>query len=442
MLCYNHAPIVGMPDSIERPAVVLLGVSGHPRAIAAIRSLGRAGIRVIGVEREDVLQRAFSRYLHNRVRANPTAEALLAFLERQSGRPIVMALDDDYLITASKHVDSLARWGVPTMPRWEHLTRVIDHAMLYRIAREIGIDTPAFFKPDDEAALRALVPTLDLGRREYLLKTVPGTVPAEARNGRYTKIASGDAGRFEAECREIAARLGEFPLIAEIVPGDATHCIGVCMLVDHDHTPVIAYAMKRLQLFTYSRGGFVHPYELGANVYCESVHDDEAIDAATRLVRATGYVGVITVEFRRDSRTGRLMLLKADPRFVRATSLSTALGLDLPTALYRLFVERVDAGAESESASTAPACPAYREGVAWLWATMYLENFWDNRDNRAVRRELLTLVRNAYRVKSLAHVSLRDPLPGVMHVQWRAGVWLADRARGLVRRLRNRSPSR
>jgi predicted ATP-grasp superfamily ATP-dependent carboligase len=428
-----------MPDCVARPAVVLLGVSGHPRAIAAIRSLGRAGIRVIGVERDDVPQRAFSRYLHTRVRVNPTPEALLPFLEAQSGRPIVMALDDDYLITASKHVDSLARWVVPTMPRWDHLTRVMNHAILYRVAREIGVETPAFFKPDDEAALRALVPTLDLGRREYLLKTVPGTVPAEARNGRYTKIASVDADRFEAECREIAARLGEFPLIAEVVPGDATHCIGVCMLVDHGQTPVIAYAMKRLRLFTYSRGGFVHPYELGANVYCESVHDDEAIDAATRLVRATGYVGVITVEFRRDSMTGRLMLLKADPRFVRATSLSSALGLDLPTALYRLFVERVDGGAVS--ASTGAAHPAYREGVAWLWATMYLENVWDNRDNRAVRRELLTLVRNVRRVKSLAHVSLRDPLPGLLHVQWRGRVWLAARARGLARRLRNRGPS-
>ena len=131
------------------------------------------------------------------------------------------------------------------------------------------------------------------------------------------------------------------------------------------------------------------------------------------------------------------MLLKADPRFVRATSLSTALGLDLPTALYRLFVERGDGGAVS--ASTGAARPAYREGVAWLWATMYLENFWDNRDNRAVRRELLTLVRNVRRVKALAHVSLRDPLPGVMHVQWRGRLWLADRARGLAHRRRNRA---
>ena len=40
---------------------------------------------------------------------------------------------------------------------------------------------------------------------------------------------------------------------------------------------------------------------------------------------------------------------------------------------------------------------------------MYLENFWDNRDNPSVRRELLTLVRNVRRVKSFAQLSLRDP---------------------------------
>ena len=43
------------------------------------------------------------------------------------------------------------------------------------------------------------------------------------------------------------------------------------------------------------------------------------------------------MEFRRDPRDERLTLIKADPRFVRATSLSTALGRDLPTAVYRVF---------------------------------------------------------------------------------------------------------
>jgi hypothetical protein len=69
-------------------------------------------------------------------------------------------------------------------------------------------------------------------------------------------------------------------------------------------------------------------------VYCESVHDDEAIEAATRFVHEARFYGAITVAFRRDVRDEGLTLIEVDPRVVRATSLSTALGLDVPAALY------------------------------------------------------------------------------------------------------------
>jgi len=301
----------------------------------------------------------------------------------------------------------------------------MDHATLYRVARGLRVNTPDFFKPQDTGDLRAIVAGLDLARHEYLLKTVPGTVEAEVRNGRFTKVAGGDPEAIRANCLEIFSRLGEFPMIAEVVPGEANQCIGVSMVVDSRSDPVLAYCMKRLKLYTYSRGGFVHPYELGANVYCESVRDDEALEVATRLARATRYSGVITFEFRRDSRDGRLLLIKADPRFIRATSLSTALGMDIPTALYRVYTEdRVE-----------PVSTTYREGVAWLWPTMYLENLWENRGDRPVRRELLALVRNLHRVEALAQLSLRDPVPALMHVQWRGRVWLGARCRGLARRI-------
>ena len=410
-----------------RPPAILLGVSGHPRAVAAIRSLGRAGITVIGVESDDVPQRSFSRYLHARHRVNPRPDELLPYIARmgEKRRPVLMALCDDYLLLMAKHFETLSRWAVLTVPPWDVLKDVMDHATLYRIARGLGVDTPDFFKPRDERDLRTIVAGLDLTRHEYLLKTVPGTVEAEVRNGRFTKVAGRDPDAIQANCLEIFSRLGEFPMIAEVVPGEANQCIGVSLVVDAGHDPVLAYCMKRLKLYTYSRGGFVHPYELGANVWCESVRDDEALEVSTRLVKATRYSGVITFEFRRDSRDGRLLLLKADPRFIRATSLSTAVGMDIPTALYRLYT-----GEGVERATT------YREGVAWLWPTMYLENLWENRGDRPVRRELLTLVRNLHRVKTFAQLSLSDPWPALMHVQWRGRVWLWARLRGLARRLR------
>ena len=65
------------------------------------------------------------------------------------------------------------------------------------------------------------------------------------------------------------------------------------MVVRRDQVPVVAYCVRRLQLRLYaSDSRFVHPYELGANVYCESVHDDEAIEAASRLVQAARSTGL------------------------------------------------------------------------------------------------------------------------------------------------------
>ena len=129
-------------------------------------------------------------------------------------------------------------------------------------------------------------------------------------------------------------------------------------------------------------------------------------------------------------------MLKADPRFVRCHE-PVDRARPRPTHRALPALRRARPRAEPGARSPARARPTYREGVAWLWATMYLENFWDNRDNPSVRRELLTLVRNVRRVKSLAQCEPPRPLPGVMHVQWRGRVWLAARARGLARRLRN-----
>jgi predicted ATP-grasp superfamily ATP-dependent carboligase len=198
------------------------------------------------------------------------------------------------------------------------------------------------------------------------------------------------------------------------------------MVVDRNQTPLLSYCTQRLKLQLYSRGGFVHPYELGSNIYCESVRDEEAIEAATRLVKATGYYGLITLEFRRDPRDQRLILIKADPRVVRATSISTALGMDTPTALYRLSVDgRLDAPKH------------YPLGVGWLWEVALLESIWDNRDSQSMRKEMRAVVRNFKRIDAFALFSLDDPLPFIMHVQWRTRAWIWYRIKGVTRRCVN-----
>jgi len=141
---------------------------------------------------------------------------------------------------------------------------------------------------------------------------------------------------------------------------------------------------------------------MGGNVYCESVRDDEAVEAATRLVRHARFHGAITVEFRRDARDEGLTLVKADPRVVRATALSTVLGMDVSAALYDVFTGRPPVPAK-----------AYPTGVAWLWSSWYVDTVWANRHRAPLGAQLWAIIRNVHRIRAFAYLSLGDPRPAL-----------------------------
>jgi predicted ATP-grasp superfamily ATP-dependent carboligase len=194
-------------------------------------------------------------------------------------------------------------------------------------------------------------------------------------------------------------------MIQEVIPGAADSAVGVTMIVSKTGDIVLTYCVRRLRLASYRiDAGYVHPYELGSVVWCETTHDDEAVEAARELVRAFRYFGQITVEFRRDSRDGSLHLMKVEPRPVRATSLSSAIGMDIPTILYRVFLgENVQVPRE------------YPDGVGWLWTMAYGQSLFYNQHRN--RRDMLRVLRGLNRIKAYAE-DYGDPVP---LIRWAAG---------------------
>ena len=419
----------------NRPRVVILGMAHHPRIVGAIQSLGREGIEVCAVDCQPPAHRGYSRYLKKRFLIESGSDNTLNFLESlgADGGGVLMPMNDDFLILVAKNHRHLSRRFILTTPPWSTLEKAMDFSKSFAIARSADIKTPEFFKPSDEQSMRSIVDGLDLENHHYLLKTMPGSEPADLSNGRYTKLAGSTPVIIEANCREIFSRLGDFPTIVQVVPGEADQCIGVSMVVNQDHEPILSYCIKRLRLYTYSRnftysnGELAHPYELGANVYCESVRDEDALEAATKIIRAIEYVGAITVEFRRNRVDNSLTFIKCDPRFVRATSLSKALGLDMTMALYKMCT------GDSERA----ARHYYPEGVAWIWFSQCLEALWNNRDNVTVRKELFDLAKNIGRIKAYAFLDRTDPIPFLADFAWRGREWIKLRAGGLSRRWDN-----
>jgi predicted ATP-grasp superfamily ATP-dependent carboligase len=407
----------------RRERAIILG-GEHPRALAFVQSLGRAGIEVLVVHYHKSPLSFYSRYAARTFAIEDTDAAALKLLDELApGGGMIVATNDRYMVFAARHYRALARNYILTTPPWETLRTMIDLSRFYHAARACGLDTPEFFKPGDEREMRDYIAGLDF-RHSYLLRTPPATEPADAATGRFTKVAGDSAAEAMDNSLEIYRRLGDFPLIVKVVPGEADRCIGVSMVVDRSGGVSALHAIRRLKLFTYSSGGrFLHPYSLGSNVFCESAHDDEAAAAATRLVRRMGYFGPITLEFRRDLSDGKLVLIKADPRPVRATALSRALGCDLPLALYRVFT-----GGKAEAA------PAYADGVAWLWMSQYLSSLASNRSNRPVARELLALALKFRSIKAIANYSSGDPMPLVVELKRWLFAFVTRRLSGIRRR--------
>ena len=391
-----------------KPSAVVLGVE-HPRSVAVVRSLGKAGIPVTAIDYNPLARGFYSRYAKEKHVVDIDYDRTLSFLESlgQSKDRVLIPTNDLYMIFVAKNFHRLSQSFTMTSPPWDVLEKVMDKPESYRIAEKAGLKAPRFFTPSDIEETKGVIADLDFDNHAYILKTrLWSSGPADAHTKRFSRDAGPDASSVEANCMEIFSRLGVFPMIEEVVPGDADRCIRVSMVVDRDHEPVISYCIRRLRLQLYSKNKrFVHPYELGAQVFSESVHDEEAVEAAKRFVRKANYFGMITVEFRRDSTDETLTFIKADPRPVRATSLSASLGLDTPTTLYDVFTN----GKTQHK-------PKYPDGVAWMWFTWYFKALWSNRRQIPMRSELITLLSNAPRIKAFAYLSLTDPLPFLIEI--------------------------
>ena len=392
-----------------RPRAFVLGTE-HPRSAAVIRSLAKAGIPVDVADHYSpptALWRA-SRYIRDRhLLSEERADGIDALLRiGDAGGGLLIPTNDHYLIMVSQCHEQLSRAFTVTVPPWSVLEPLMDKLDSCQLAREAGIGAPRQFQPGNAAELDDLLAGLDFEQRAYVLKIRLWDIgAADSRTLRRVAQAGSGASTVRARCEDIRARTGEYPIIEEVVAGGADRCIGVSMVVDKSHTPVLAYCVRRLKLQLYAKGRFKHPYELGANAYCESVADPEAIELAARFVRHARYTGAITVEFKRDAIDERLKFIKADCRFVRATRLSTALGLDLPLALYHVF-----SGANVERQFPTD----YAENVNWLWLEAYAYSLWKNRHDIGLARELWSLVKRLPRVRAWAYFDWRDPLPSLV----------------------------
>ncbi|TDD68392.1 ATP-grasp domain-containing protein [Actinomadura darangshiensis] len=302
----------------------------HHGTLAAIRSLGRAGVPVHAIMEERGNPASRSRYLH---RGHPWAPpagrpaellAHLAAIGERIGRPaLLVPMDDAGAIFVAEHADALASGFVfprqdPGVPRG-----VADKARLLAACGNHGVHCPPSRTPESAADVDAAAEELGLpliakwarpwrlgpGMRSTTLVRTLGTLHrlfAATRD----RDPDGDAGPLILQ-RRIPAAGGDW--FFQGFFDDKLDCL------------FGATGRKHL----------AHPPQAGHTVAGEWVDNPELERLAVRIVRLLGCRGLVDLDFRYDAADGVHHLLDFNPRIGAQFRLFTDRnGLDLARVLH------------------------------------------------------------------------------------------------------------
>ena len=307
----------------ERPPAILVGAN-VVTAISAVRSLARAGVDVHLLCRRGASP-SYSRYAR-RIPIDdslPQQEAWLRFLlgpESESLRgAVVLACNDDALEMLLENREELAG-----MYRLDLSDPVAQRAMLdklatYRLAAAAGVPTPRFWAAESEEEVRAHA---DEYTFPLMVKPLRSHEFKRVHDGKYLMAA--DFDELLAACRRTREH-GVDVVLLEVIPGPDDLLCSYYTYLDEDGAPQFHFTKRIIRRY---------PEHEGFGCYHITDWSPEVRDLGMRLFAHVGLRGVANVEFKRDTRDGRLKVIEVNARYTAANGLVAAAGYDLVQLVY------------------------------------------------------------------------------------------------------------
>ena len=312
---------------------------GWANGLAAIRSLGRHGLRVIAVDNKPYALGFRSRYAEPRLAPDPLDDeagyiaAFAAIARETDGLLPVFPTHDEHLNALSRHAGELdERYRFP-FPRWDVLESIQSKRHQLDTAEAIGFPIPRTFHPRSAEEAQAagaeigfpliVKPAANVGfRRTHKVQLF------RCENAAELAVAYAEAAPFE-------------PMVQELIPGgpEAMFTLGSYLAADGEALGLFSGRKVR------QTRGFT-----GVARVAEAVWVDEVVEQGLALLRALAFHGLSQVEMIRDPRDGKYKLIEVNPRLWQWHGLAAACGVDLPWIAYRdLIGERLPPVLKHES---------------------------------------------------------------------------------------------
>lgn len=305
-------------------ALILDG--GLQSALAAVRSLGARGIRVIAAS-----ERASAMALHSKfasrsvVYPSPLDEptAFVAWIKEISATEkdgvVVYPFSDQTLLLLSRHRSEFPSGVHVVLPQEASVETACDKARTLELARSLNVPMPQTEFPMSEkeiAETKLSFPLIVKPRHSCVWRD------GHAVWGSASSVSTPAEAKAFAE--RTFERSGEWPILQRKLEGDE---IGAFFLYDHG---VARWTFGHRRLRSLNPGG-------GASSLRESfVLPDDVLDQSKKLLDALAWHGVAMVEWKRDVSDGVYKLMEINGRFWGSLALAGYAGVDFAFGQYEL----------------------------------------------------------------------------------------------------------
>lgn len=307
---------------------VLVTGCDQPTPLSVVRSLGRAGLKVLsaGVHPQSLCfssKYTAGKWVYPSHFKNKTAfiKNILEAVDRHR-IGLVFPASESTLVVLDEFRDEIEKKTKLAAPSSDSIGWAIDKVKTHALAQKIGVPVPRTFTVDSiEGALKVAeeigYPFIVKRRGNHLYKYLGTNLDLKVAYISSRDVLLGMLARISKE--------DDFPIIQEYFGG-----IGICVSAVMDgEVPLCLFQYKRTR---------ESPITGGVSALRESMPLDPRLrDYTVHLLRAMRYKGVAMVEFKYNEAKDAFTLMEVNPRIQTSTALALHAGADIPYIVYNLF---------------------------------------------------------------------------------------------------------
>jgi D-aspartate ligase len=387
-------------DKINRsdhPAALVFNC--HITGLAVARSLGRRGVPVIGLDRDENGYGLHSRYTTVAGLCPYPLDDERAFIDllMEIGRAlkqkaVLFPCLDEWVFAVARNASELGEYFTLPFSDINTVERILDKNLLYRKCEERGIPIPRTYYVGEQTP-EQIASTIG-----YPCIVKPALQREFTNEFGEKVLRANDREDFLALCK----RAGHHALLAqEIVGAGVDSFYSLCSYIGRDGQAKGAFVGRKLEQY---------PPDFGTACLVDSRYVEEIVARGVDILKEFGYHGISEVEFIYDGPSREYKLLDINTRVWKWIGLPMRAGIDLPWLAY---ADAVSGNVE--------AAPQQRDGLRWV----YLKDYIALRRERAsveqttlARQDWLDLINGAENSQIVDAVfSNDDPEPFVQMIE-------------------------